>query len=430
MNRRISNRLLLGIVITPIIPLLILVVPVAANPPIPNESLSLQELIDLPESDLAMIDIATMNLAAAEGLPGSEHLDRKAILNILDLWASAAALKTLEWSPYFAKNPGEYDNSEAKFNARSLQRTLLLHLGAHYNYKQRTNPNLAKSQDQFINGIIQGTGGTCASLPALYVAVGRRLGYPLRLAQAISHYYVRWDDPVTGEQFNIDVSGDGWSFHSDEHYKKWPRPINPKILDSSNYLKSLSPREELSTFLTTRADCLRENGRLVEAYRTYRKAIELAPRNRFAADLLHETAMTIHKIQVAQKADTIQGRHAKQLRDDPRMMIPGMPAMPTAHAHASRYRPLTNINNAMMQTGPLTNLHNQPYRVDFRKLYTAPPIPSMIPPQRYGVSGIEQLNNIRPYDGSVPMTSMQDYLNKTNRHNESLRRYGQPGINR
>ena len=37
--------------------------------------LTLSELIELPEEDLAKVDIATMNLVAAYGLPGSEKLD-------------------------------------------------------------------------------------------------------------------------------------------------------------------------------------------------------------------------------------------------------------------------------------------------------------------------------------------------------------------
>ena len=66
-------------------------------------------------------------------------------------------------------------------------------------------------------------------------------------------------------------------------------------LEAGNYLKSMSPREELSSFLTTRADCLRENGRWVEAYHIYHKAVELAPQNLFAAGLLHVTGKILQR---------------------------------------------------------------------------------------------------------------------------------------
>jgi hypothetical protein len=35
--------------------------------------------------------------------------------------------------------------------------------------------------------------GTCSSLPVLYVAVGRQLGYPLKLVTAKGHLFVRWE---------------------------------------------------------------------------------------------------------------------------------------------------------------------------------------------------------------------------------------------
>ena len=149
---------------------------VHAQREIPEESLTLEELINLPEDDLAMVDIATMNLAAAEGLPGSEEIDRDAVRNTLDGWANGVAALTLHRAYDFEEDPGEYDHSWAKFCARNLLRTLQLHLGVHYNHGQRTNPSLAKSPDQFIHGAVRGTAGTCASLPVLYIAVGRRLG--------------------------------------------------------------------------------------------------------------------------------------------------------------------------------------------------------------------------------------------------------------
>ncbi len=100
---------------------------------------------------------------------------------------------------FFKSHPGYYENSWAKYCSIILVLTLQQDLGVHYNFEQRTEPSLAKSKDQFIHGIVEGTGGTCASLPVVTVAVGRRLGYPMKLAQGFSHFYARWDDPKTGE---------------------------------------------------------------------------------------------------------------------------------------------------------------------------------------------------------------------------------------
>ena len=76
-------------------------VSVLAEPNIPEESLKLKEFIKLPEADLERVDIATMNLACAEGLPGSEEIDRKAVRETLDRWAQAVAAATLQRANLF-----------------------------------------------------------------------------------------------------------------------------------------------------------------------------------------------------------------------------------------------------------------------------------------------------------------------------------------
>lgn len=308
---------------------LLLFSPVHAQSSGPHESLTLGQIVNLSESELRKIDIATMNLAAAQGLPGTHGVDSEVIRSTLDQWALNVASATAQRVKFFRDNPAAFDHSWAKFCAHDLLMTLNIYLGVHYNMEQRTNPNLAKSQDQFIHGIVQGTGGTCASLPVVFVAVGRRLGYPLKLAQAKSHYYVRWDDPVTGEQFNIDGSGDGFSFYDDDHYKEWPHHIEPEELEKGNYLKSLSPREELSMFLTTRGDSLRENGRWDEALAAYEQAVRVAPKNLFAAALLHDSRIILRR-ELADLEAAYQA-HEKRRQSDPLWAVPGLPAIPPAN---------------------------------------------------------------------------------------------------
>ena len=46
-------------------------------------------------------------------------------------------------------------------------------------------------------------------MPILYIAIGRRLGYPLKLVHAHGHDFVRWDEPG-GERFNIDATSPGF----------------------------------------------------------------------------------------------------------------------------------------------------------------------------------------------------------------------------
>ena len=49
--------------------------------------------------------------------------------------------------------------------------------------RPKFKPDFCQPEDVFIHGMIVegGKGGTCASMPVLYVAVGRRIGLPLYL---------------------------------------------------------------------------------------------------------------------------------------------------------------------------------------------------------------------------------------------------------
>lgn len=333
-----------------------------------------------------------MNLAAAEGLPGSTQIDQLGVRETLDDWARAVAAFTASRVQYFEENPAAFDNSWARFCAHDLLMTLNVHLGVHYNMQQRTNPSLAKSEDQFIHGLVGGTGGTCASLPVVFVAVGRRLGYPLKLAQAKSHYYVRWDDPVTGEQFNIDGAGDGFAFHSDDHYKNWPNPIKPEELEHGNYLRSLSPREELSVFLTTRGDCLRENGRILDAINAYQQAIRVAPKNLFASTLLRQTRIHLQR-EIAEIEAPLRANE-NRLRSDPFLAVSGLPQVPSAHRVSVHRTVRTNFSTVrphpVMNVGPVAfpaNIANGNG--------AAPPFPGSNPSPRDLFEAMKRRNGVR-----------------------------------
>ena len=164
--------------------------------------------------------------------------------------------------------------------------------GVRYNPKRTTdsdfqnatcmNPDFRDSRDLFIHGIIDGDGGTCCSMPVLYAAVARRLGYPLRLVEAPGHLFCRWDDPTGSidrvpEVINIEGSGDGISTYPDEYYLTWPKPWSDADRKADCYLKTLSPEQEFASFLATRAECLTDCGRTAEAIQAYTWAIALAP---------------------------------------------------------------------------------------------------------------------------------------------------------
>jgi tetratricopeptide (TPR) repeat protein len=234
-------------------------------------------LLSLPPDDLARVDIALMNLLCAEGLPGSEDLDIPATLATLDEWTNQIQLETLRYYPRFLQNPAENNHSEADFRMLTLITVLQLDLGVHYNLEKANDPDFSNSKDQFIHGLVNSdNGGTCVSMPALYTAIARRLGHPVRLVEAKAHLFARWDDPE-GERLNIDGAGQGMNALPDSFYRGWPKPISDEEVASGHYLKSLSPEEELGVFLAARGHCLRDNGMFAEALEAYREAAQRHP---------------------------------------------------------------------------------------------------------------------------------------------------------
>ncbi len=145
--------------------------------------------------DAKMSDIAETNLNLASGLPGAETLDVPRYLRQLDARARLVATRTKSWLPMFHRSPSEFDDSLAKFRMMALVTVLQRDLGVRYDPACQEGPYCAlDSRTLFIRGLLDGRGGTCVTMPVLYVAVGRQLDYPLYLVQAREHFFVRWEE--------------------------------------------------------------------------------------------------------------------------------------------------------------------------------------------------------------------------------------------
>ncbi len=174
------------------------------------------------------------------------------------------------------------DNSQAKYCALMMVTVLQQDFGVRYNPDRIRNPDFRNAGDLFIHGMLGGNGGTCASMPVLYAAVGRRLGWPIKLVHAHAHLFCRWDDtegqhPFGKERFNIEATGLGANFFSDDYYRTWPEPVCSEMIDQPGYLKSLTLAEEFAGFLALRGHCLEDNGRIAKACEAYRLSCQLAP---------------------------------------------------------------------------------------------------------------------------------------------------------
>jgi hypothetical protein len=240
-----------------------------------------RELVHLPELELTKLDIAAVNLACAAGLPGSDRINAAGCLRCLDDWARGVGEVTGQAVERdFRRNPAKYDSSEPLFRMVTLVHSLQTYCGVRYNpAKIDARPgDPFETDDQFLHAAIQGPGGTCASLPVVYAAVGRRLGYPVKLAYCNGHVFCRWDDPLTGARVNVEgTRHDGVNSHPDDHYRRWPFPFDARAERFFGYLRSLGPRGELAEFLLQRAAVWESAGEYLHAVDAAAGAVTAEP---------------------------------------------------------------------------------------------------------------------------------------------------------
>jgi len=258
----------------------------ASLPKVVRKAKTLDELLKMPAKHLGDVDIAEVNLLCAMGLPGTEKLDIDHALATLDRWAARVAAETKRHlyrvtDPRYADH---YRHSEAYLRAEFLVQVLYEDLGVKYDMTAKDNFNFDDSRVAFIHGMIpvpgqtlkDTPGGTCASMPVMITAVGRRLGYPLKLVTTKGHVFVRWEgkshwNPAWRQRFNIEGTN-GFSSHPDDHYKTWPFKLTDHQVRTNGYLLSLTPMEEFAMFLASRGHCGEDNKQPTFAARCYENA--------------------------------------------------------------------------------------------------------------------------------------------------------------
>jgi hypothetical protein len=258
-----------------------------------DEKRTLAALLALKPHQLEGLDIGLTNLLCAEGLRGSENLDLDKSLDRLDEMATRVRLETDRNMHRFRSNPAEYENSEPYYRMAMLVTVLQQDFGIIYNPDRVTPVGVfesndkffADSRDVFIHGLTGETkSGTCSSLPAFYIAVGRRLKYPLSLVSAKNHLFVRWEDQET--RLNIEAAAVGMNTYDDAHYRKWPYPMTTQEERDNGFIKSMTAAEECAVFMSIRGHCLMAAGRSSEAISAHDRAVRLAPQAKFYGIIL------------------------------------------------------------------------------------------------------------------------------------------------
>ena len=266
-------------------------------------------LADLPEAELAEFDIARLNMLCAAGLPGTEGIDPDACIRTLDGWTEYIRRNVEGWWPDFLRSPREGEDSPGKFRMMAIATLLQRQLGVHYNLRFNEGEYDGRdSRNLLLHGPLAGHGGTCVTLPVLYIAIARRLGYPVFLTRTKDHYLARWDEPGV-ERFNIECTCRGFASHSDEHYCTWKTPITDSEVRRGAFLRNLTRREEFACFLSERGNCLLDHLQIGEALEAYHHAHRIAPRDECIRANWIVASMMGRALEGAKRAADRRGTH-------------------------------------------------------------------------------------------------------------------------
>lgn len=255
----------------------------AALLPKPLEQVTSADLAGMSDKALARLDPLVMNLIVARGIPGLESLDIPKYAKTVDEWASTID-KANKAAERFSKEEATYKVSREFWMAGGMAVMLAgPRFGIAYTSEHLDE---SKPEQQFAHGIIDDKRGTCATMPVLYMAIGHRLGWPIKGVVSRDHMWARWDDGKRGGQrFNLDATnadsnGADGSFASltDQEYADWLKTA-PEFIQSGSDMTSLTARQLLGVFLQSRAGYWRAQGNRIRQREDLALAVQCFPQN-------------------------------------------------------------------------------------------------------------------------------------------------------
>ena len=297
---------------------------------------TIEQLLAMPPEQLAGVDIADMNLLCATGLPGAEGMDIDKCLARLDQWAARVKQETERHlyrltDPRYKDHAEHYQHSEARFRAEWLVSVLQQDIGLHYHAgfvpQDVALVPLKTSKEAFLHGLMDNEdahkafGGNCVSLPVAYVAVGRLLGYPVKLACSKEHTFCRWEgldhpNPAWRDRFNFDGAGNGFSIDPDEFYLSWPRKSAGDLVELCDWLKSLTPQEELALFMANRGHILAHVSKdYAGALVAYSHCVRLWPSSRSPLQEVQQALDRLWTQEVASHPEIYRRRYGVEVVD-------------------------------------------------------------------------------------------------------------------
>lgn len=261
------------------------------------------QLMALSDAELERTDILEMNIAVAKEISGLERLEYEHYRRIVDGWAE----QFRQWLPTtedgFHDRPAYYKNDIHFFRIGMLALFLSKSVGVAYVEDQKQSQIADRKAGRetpmyytnpghlLLHGLIDTRRGTCGNMSTLHVAMARRLGWPVALACANSHFVSRYDDGKAA--YNIEMTHtDAGAFYSDnDAWYMQKENISQKAVDCGSDLRKLTGREMLGVFIALRGRYYNDTDRLELAARDYALAYALMPTNRKVYEGLLGTLM-------------------------------------------------------------------------------------------------------------------------------------------
>jgi len=203
-------------------------------------------LMALSDEAMNKVDPLIINLAVARSIPEFADLDVERYVRTLDEWAATIRFDTERHWYRFQNDPAAFNHSDAEYRICWLASDINAVFKIDYDL---ADFDAADPTNLFLNGLIDRKLGTCVSMPMLYVALGWRLGYPIRLVSVPIHLFARWDDGET--RINIEATGYGGEM-ADEFYER-EYLVSPRCKARGAEMASLTAREMLAMLLLSRA---------------------------------------------------------------------------------------------------------------------------------------------------------------------------------
>ncbi len=251
------------------------------------KAMTVSDLATLPEDELETIDPLVVNMIVAKELPELTDIDFGKYVRIVDGWAERISSGLAAAEANGATDPS-YEVDPNIWRAGGMAIAVA---GRSIGIMYTRDVTLTDHADLFVPGMIETKEGTCSNMPMLHLAIGWRLGWPLKAVVTRDHMWCRWDDGVPGPDdggsyFNLEATaasneGGGWggfSTPTDEQYiKDFQTPL--KAIESGSDMVSLTARQTLGVLLQQRAGYWRAQGKPYQAFADMQLAAECFPQN-------------------------------------------------------------------------------------------------------------------------------------------------------